>query len=517
MNNNSMENRIFKNILVNNKTFTIDFHSGIGNSIGGFFYGLYIYNLLNLSKTHIFIVLSTLSNRGFYSITDFFETNDKMIFYKNKDNINLFEDNKVELDCKSILDEGANYYDLKTIFFKINPIPDKYYDNLNIMSKIKSMCHHFDIRLKSNIKNNVNQLTKNFIGKTYGLHWRSTDSKHNHRELNVSKDSIGTFKIKKVNDLVVFNDEPPIRWQNVKILYNNKYYIAKIVTVSDNECYQIIFDTEENNLLNSFKYQNRKFVLDLAKFDIKYLNATDRIKRFLSFDSLFSKLTKLSNTIKLIGINKNIYVEKILKLDKDYNKGDSVEIFKDNKKLTADIISINKSNLENISFNVVYHDNEMLSTIEKNDSLEQTILNEINEDIINGEYENIFICSDDLNMENKLYEKYSKKYKCFVYNKKNQVTKVPGLEKYPWYIDNKLKEEIIKKTNNNELPIEGGPCNNGVLMGIPYNSYQNIDQLIEALIDTLILSRCNNINKSSSKSTFPTLGKIIRNLQLIDL
>ena len=74
MNNNSMENRIFKNILVNNKTFTIDFHSGIGNSIGGFFYGLYIYNLLNLNKTHIFIVLSTLSNRGFYSITDFFDT-----------------------------------------------------------------------------------------------------------------------------------------------------------------------------------------------------------------------------------------------------------------------------------------------------------------------------------------------------------------------------------------------------------------------------------------------------------
>ena len=36
-------------------------------------------------------------------------------------------------------------------------------------------------------------------------------------------------------------------------------------------------------------------------------------------------------------------------------------------------------------------------------------------DIISGEYENIFICSDDLNIENKLYEKYSKKYKCFVY------------------------------------------------------------------------------------------------------
>ena len=87
------------------------------------------------------------------------------------------------------------------------------------------------------------------------------------------------------------------------------------------------------------------------------------------------------------------------------------------------------------------------------------------------------------NKEQKTYEfieKYSKKYKCFVYNKKNHVTKVPGLEKYPWYIDNKLKEEIIKKTNNNELPITGGPCNNGVLMGIPYNSYQNVDQLIEA-------------------------------------
>ena len=54
-------------------------------------------------------------------------------------------------------------------------------------------------------------------------------------------------------------------------------------------------------------------------------------------------------------------------------------------------------------------------------------------------------------------------------------------------------------------------------MGIPYNSYQNIDQLIEALVDTLVLSRCTNINKSSSNSTFPILGKIIRNLQLIDL
>ena len=64
-----------KNLILNEKTFTIEFHSGIGNSIGGFFYGLYIYSLLELKETHKLIVLSKQSNRGFYSIHNFFDTN----------------------------------------------------------------------------------------------------------------------------------------------------------------------------------------------------------------------------------------------------------------------------------------------------------------------------------------------------------------------------------------------------------------------------------------------------------
>ena len=74
----------------------------------------------------------------------------------------------------------------------------------------------------------------------------------------------------------------------------------------------------------------------------------------------------------------------------------------------------------------------------------------------------------------------------------------------------------MSKIKKGKLESTGGPCNNGVLMGIPYNSYQSIEQLKEALIDTIILASCDNKNTSTSDSTFPVLGKIIINLGLLE-
>ena len=72
--------------------------------------------------------------------------------------------------------------------------------------------------------------------------------------------------------------------------------------------------------------------------------------------------------------------------------------------------------------------------------------------------------------------------------------------------------EILEKVKNGLLKTDGGPANNGVLIGIPYNTTCNKEQLVEALIDSIILSHCSEINKSWNGSTFSSIGYIIKNL-----
>ena len=72
---------------------------------------------------------------------------------------------------------------------------------------------------------------------------------------------------------------------------------------------------------------------------------------------------------------------------------------------------------------------------------------------------------------------------------------------------NKVKHGLLKS--------KGGPANNGVLIGIPYNTTCSKEQLIEALIDSTILSNCTEINKSWNGSTFSIIGNIINNLDFL--
>ena len=506
-----------KNLILNEKTFTIEFHSGIGNSIGGFFYGLYIYSLLELKETHKLIVLSKQSNRGFYSIHNFFDTNNKILLYENTNNENLFEGNQVEIDCKTMLKKGENYYDLKTIIFNINPVPNKYYDNIDIMGRIKRMCKYFEINLINEIKDNVIEFNiRNFIGKTYGIHWRSTDSKHNHRELNVSKKCIGMYKIIECSDLEIKDDSLPIKGNCKEVIYKNQCYTSKILSVINNNSYVIIFDLNRNNISDSIQIQRRGYILNLEKFDLKYKNETNKIKIYPKIDNLIIKLVSLSSTIKYFTIYNNYKIEKIICPNKNFKEGDVVQISKNNNSYNVEINSVDYSNPDDIRFNLMYHDKDMLNTIEKNPSLKNTIIEDIDININKDNYKNIFICSDDKKMEKFFIDKYSKRFNCLNYKKEYEVTKVPGLENYPWYIDNEIEKEILNKIKKGKLESTGGPCNNGVLMGIPYNSYQSIEQLKEALIDTIILASCDNKNTSTSDSTFPVLGKIIINLGLLE-
>ena len=505
-----------KDLILNEKTFTIEFHSGIGNSIGGFFYGLYIYSLLELKETHKLIVLSKQSNRGFYSIHNFFDTDNKILLYENTNNENLFEGNQIEIDSKSSLVRGENYYDLKTIIFNINPVPNKYYDDINIMKRIKDMCIHFEIKLKNEIKDKIIEFNnKNFIGKTYGIHWRSTDSKHNHRELNVSKNNIGIYKIIESSDLEIRDNSLPIKGNSKEIIYKNQCYTSKILSVINNDSYVIVFDLNRNNISDSIQIQRKGYILNLEKYDSKYENDQFKIKIFPKIDNLIKKLTSLSSTIKYFTIYKDKIIEKIICPNKNFKQGDVVQISKNNSSYNVEINSVDYKNPEDIRFNMMYHDKDMLNTIEKNPSLKNTIIEDIDININKDNYKNIFVCSDDKNMEKFFIDKYSKRFNCLNYKKEYEVTKVPGLEKYPWYIDNETEKEILNKIKKGKLESTGGPCNNGVLMGIPYNSYQSIEQLKEALIDTIILASCDNKNTSTSDSTFPILGKIIINLGLL--
>ena len=514
-----INNEVLRSFLYDRKTFTIEFHSGIGNSLSGFFYGLYIYSLFNLDKTHDLIILTIPNHRGYYSFTDFFSSNNQISYHKidNYQEKEVFPDNYVKINCNILYSSEENLYDLKTLLFKINPIPEKFYEDEDIMYRIKVICKQFNINLKNEIKEKVNNFINfNFNNiDVYGIHMRSTDSKHNKGKLNVSDKIIEPFNLVEVKDFLILDKcLNPNLGEYLQIKYNGKTLDSKIIRIDDDKSFSIIFDESSRNNISKIinVKSNKEFILDLSKYDKKYMYSDSKIMKFTSIKHLFYNLKFLSSTSRLINISDDKVTEKIFNPNKDFQEKDIIEINENKNSFTGEIVSIDYSNQFEIKYNIIYHDNKMLNTLETNPDLIEFIISNIKNELLNKKYTKIFICSDDFNLENKIKTELSKKYTCFSFEKKEKVKKIPGLEEYPWYIDQEKEKEILQKVKNGLLKSKGGPANNGVLIGIPYNTTCTKEQLIEALIDSIILSKCTEINKSWNGSTFSTIGHIINNL-----
>ena len=514
--------------LHNNKTFIIEFHSGIGNSLSGLFYGLYIFSLFNLDKTHNLIILTIPNHRGFYSFNDFFSSNDNINILKVKDYNEkiLFPDNYVKIDCNILYTTDDNLYDLKTILYKINPIPEKFYEDKEVMYRIKIICNQLNIVLKDDIKNKVNNfLNINRINKVdskyeniFGIHLRSTDSKHNKGKMEIKSNIIEPFKLIETNKYLLTNyPTKPELGKYLEIQYNGYIFNSKIVMVNENKSFSVIFDTSsKNNISKVFNVKSKnEFIIDLSTKDKKYMFSKSKIITVTSINHLLYNLKFLSSTTKLINISEDKIIEKIFIPNKDFQINDIIEVKENNYIYNAEITSISNETNNEPKYNIIYQDNQMLNTIEKNPSITDFIIKNIYNKLSDNKFKKIFICSDDHDIEQQLHNEFSNDYQCISYDKNEKVTKVPGLEDYPWYIDNQLKDEILEKVKNGLLKTEGGPANNGVLIGIPYNTTCNKEQLIEALIDSIILSHCTEINKSWNGSTFSSIGYIIKNLDFL--
>ena len=517
-----INNEVLRSYLHDSKTFIIEFHSGIGNSLTGFFYGLYIYSLFNLDKTHNLIIVTIPNHRGYYSFTDFFSSSKQILYHKinNFEEKKIYPDNYVKIDCNILYTSEENLYDLKTILYKINPIPKKFYEDEEVMYRIKIICKQLDLRLKKEIKDKINNfINHNFENsKVYGVHLRSTDSKHNKGKIGISKKIVEPFKLVEVDDFKLLDKcLKPVLGEYSKIEYNGKTFISKIVRVDDDKSFSIIFDnSQKNNISKIFNVKsNSEFILDLSKYDKKYTFSESKIMKFNSIKHLIYNLKFLSSTTKLFNISGNKIIEKEFKPNKDFQKNDIIEIYENKNTLTGEITTINFENKDDITYNIIYHDHQMLNTIEKDPNLTNFFIENIYKELSDKKYTKIFVCSDDIDLENKFKKEFSKKYTCFSFNKKEKVTKIPWLENYPWYIDKDSEKDILNKVKHGLLKSKGGPANNGVLIGIPYNTTCSKEQLIEALIDSTILSNCTEINKSWNGSTFSIIGNIINNLDFL--
>ena len=533
-----INNKDLRSYFPNDKTFIIEFHSGIGNSLSGFFYGLYIYSLFNLDKTHKLIIITIPNHRGFYSFSDFFTSNDniKLLKVDNYDEKSLFPDNYVTINCNILYTLDDNLHDLKTILYKINPIPENFYEDKEIIYRLKIICKQLNIKLKNNIKYKLNNfLNINFKEENvFGIHIRSTDSKHNKGKMQIGNKIIEPFKLIETTKYTpAYYPPEPELGSYLQIEYKGYQIDSKIVIVNEDKSFSVIFDnSSRNNISKIFNVKSKnEFIIDLSTKDKKYMFSKSKIMTVTSVNHLLYNLKFLSSTTKLINISKDRIIEKIFKPNKDFEVDDIIEVNENKNIYTAEITSINYKNkneskaklFTNIipllakdksepNYNIIYHDYQMLNTIEKNPNITNFIIKNIRNKLSNNRFTKIFICSDDNDIEYNLNKYFSNDYECFSFNKKEKVTKVPGLEDYPWYIDDDIKEEILEKVKNGLLKTNGGPANNGVLIGIPYNTTCNKEQLVEALIDSIILSHCSEINKSWNGSTFSSIGYIIKNL-----
>ena len=128
--------------------------------------------------------------------------------------------------------------------------------------------------------------------------------------------------------------------------------------------------------------------------------------------------------------------------------------------------------------------------------LKNFLKKELDNTIKLGKFNKLFVCSDEV-----FYEKLiKKKYKTgFSLKKSYPLTKIPGLEEYPWFIDDKDEIERLAKLNIKYLTI----CKHNEKEYI-FNVFRDKNHSIEALIEGMVLNCCGTVvsNRSSSFSAF---------------
>ena len=142
----------------------------------------------------------------------------------------------------------------------------------------------------------------------------------------------------------------------------------------------------------------------------------------------------------------------------------------------------------------------------------------------------VFICSDDNTVEKKLKLQLEKQCKCVIFNKDTRVKKIPGLEKYDWYIYkkkdiNEIKKKMpslnslkitIKKAikssslSEKEIYKAGWGKNKNDNYYYMFNTFRDKEQVVDAIIDTIIFNHCSNhyIN-CTDKSSLLYLGEML--------
>lgn len=524
-----MNDNIFvKNLIHNDKTFCIKCGGGVGNSLGGIFYGLYLYDLYDLYDTHNLIIISIPNHRGNYNASDLLKSNEKIIycdnaystskidFPENTLTFNILTANDISMDSEEIKNN-------KTFFFINDPVSTKYLNNEDIIVKLKKIIKIFDIQINPYIRNQVDCIFENKIKnkKIFGIHWRSTDSTQNSGDFKINFNKFDPYTIVKNDEFIInFDNLSNLSLgNNVIINHGNQSYQSKIVQ-SDQNSYILIFDNKpinshNHNISKGIKIKDNKFILDIGILNKKYYYSSNRFLTIFSLNHLVSNLMYLSQSTKIILVENNMIFEKIYNPHKDFKRGDFVNVNIDNNCRRAKIIKKEYQNSFNISYDIIYEDSSLLSTMENNPKIIDIAINDITEELKSEDYTDLFICSDDLDMEKKLIDSFSDKYNCHNFEKKYKITKIKGLEKFPWFIDSENEKNIRELIMKGQLTDKGGFDDNGVLIGIPYNVTSDKEQVKEALIDSCLLVKCNAYKSTQENSTFPMIGEILKKINLI--
>ena len=295
-------------------------------------------------------------------------------------------------------------------------------------------------------------------------------------------------------------------------MYNGDFVLSDIFEDTDNiyfyNCPLLKSQMGINYSSNSFEINDFR---DLRNYSVNSFEINEFVRIFL--DVLEIKISELSGHKNIVFNTNSIYIPPDkLNYCKELLKDLNIHIKSDIKEQINNFLKEHKIGGDGYSIGVHFRCTDTKNDVSRDTDFNACILKLDNILINDKDIENIFVCSDDENVEEFIKKRYANNYNCISFKKNSQVRKIPSLENYDWFINKKSDIKEIKDKGLNNVPGWGIQSNNN--NEYIFNVWRDKDQVIGAIIDTVILNTCSK-GYTNTASSFKTLGHLLINLNLL--
>ena len=290
-------------------------------------------------------------------------------------------------------------------------------------------------------------------------------------------------------------------------MYNGDFVLSDIFEDTDNIYFY-------NSIIDDITQTRTAWTSSTNTFDIN--SSINNLGRDLPFkEILFNKNIDISklNNFSSLTFNTNSLSIPPHKLNycKELLEDLNIHIKSDIKEQINNFLKEHKIGGDGYSIGVHFRCTDTKNDVCRDTDFNACILKLDNILINDKDIENIFICSDDENVEEFIKKRYANNYNCISFKKNSQVRKIPSLENYDWFINKKSDIKEIKDKGLNNVPGWGIQSNNNNNEYI-FNVWRDKDQVIGAIIDTVILNTCSK-GYTNTASSFKTLGYLLIHLE----